>query len=49
MRCEELLQASTLMEHQSVRAPPHEVPEAAALCGQDGGETPDSRNKAICT
>lgn len=40
-----------LAEHQGIQAPQHEVPEAAALCGQDGGEkgTPDSRNKAICT
>ena len=36
MRREELLQASTLAEHQGIWDPPHQVPEAAVLCGQDG-------------
>lgn len=36
MQREELLQASTLAEHRGIRDPPCQVPEAAALCGQDG-------------
>ena len=43
VRREELLQASMLAEHQGIRAPQHEVPEAAALCGHDGGERGDPR------